>query len=839
MRRIQVLLAVASPLAVAIVLDAAACGVGNQSAPTPDAAVADAASEHIRVPYLGLPTAEAGPRTGVHAEFMSTPVRTDTMQLMFAAGEMQTSGEPFATTFAGRILAYYVPARYSGIPDQYWQPNTTGGLASEPVIDLFGFSTAVESYEYSKYHMNLVANQTGAGVSLINGPLIANLPGATPFEKLQARMVALIAATGADVAQYATLPPPTNNNQNDFGFPGLWPNLDPYRSFDVTLNPTKDAVVTCKPDGGARGYGGVAQYGSQPVPRYECDYNLLHLPDAGGQAEHVIGPGILGYTSWKEALWAIDFTGRLHDSQANPVGAVAPPDLALVGKQGNAVQGAGCPSGCQSIPAANGANACPTGCQPGVFVGSTALEGMWGLTMVDEMDNAGAWLLGSLATSDGATLTGFSSVLAAIQYDEGSPLVWFPTSIGVTEQAANGTGGPSDRYPLVGALTIEDATSRSVDLAALAQGYSLFFGMTDARNAAVGQQAGMQIAFGGGSIFAADDGAPDGENTPHDRALAVMRVAFVDLERMHVDPATGIAVDTATVAGGSVARGAMVTTTSLGHVVVGLRHLLMACNAAVSQYGAPDADQTKDALGILNAVPLHPLGSDPAAPPSFSARVRRVLMDQALFVRDTLTSSDGSVRNGATLANGQFSVATDATTLEAQSAALRVLVEAWFLTHDTTYRDRARLIARTLLTAFWSDPARMFRGQAGGADDVVMTPERFAWLQQALRETHEALWLPGDPLLDRSVLEDRIARANKLYLNGWDDLNGNQKVDKPTECLDARLQLGEQALTDEIGSNQQGFAILTSADYDHDCVPNISHANMASVLAGEVHFHSP
>src|SRR5262249_18351757 len=148
----------------------------------------------------------------------------------------------------------------------------------------------------------------------------------------------------------------------------------------------------------------------------------------------------------------------------------------------------------------------------------------------------------------------------------------------------------------------KDATSSAVDLAALAQGYSLFFGMTDARNAEVGQQIGMQIAFGG-YPFPADDGAPDGEESPHDRALAVMKVAFVDLDRMHVDPASGVVVDTAAVAGagagGAVTRGKKATTVSLGHVVVGLRHLLMACNAAVTQYGAPDGDASKDALGIL------------------------------------------------------------------------------------------------------------------------------------------------------------------------------------------------------------------------------------------------
>jgi hypothetical protein len=155
------------------------------------------------------------------------------------------------------------------------------------------------------------------------------------------------------------------------------------------------------------------------------------------------------------------------------------------------------------------------------------------------------------------------------------------------------------------------------------------------------------------------------------------------------------------------------------------------------------------------------------------------------------------------------------------------------------YQTRARAVARKLLTAFWSDSALMFRATPGGGDDVVMTPERFAWLQQALRETYEAMWVPGDPLLDRGVLENRVARVNKLYLNGWDDLNGDQLVDMPGECLSGRLQMGEQALTGELGTESNGFIGSTGADRDSDCVPNISAALVGSLLAGQVHFHSP
>jgi hypothetical protein len=801
--------------------DSAACQGGGPTASNGDdgggPAPVDAALDHVRVPYDGLPEPEAGPRTAVHAEFVST--RVDTMQLMFAAGEMQTSGEPFVQNFAGRNLSYY--DRYITPVDQYIVPIYLGSSFDETYTDLFGFSGAVESYEYSKMHMNMVANQTGAGVSLANGPLIATRQGATSRDKLRTRMQQLIVAAGTVASGYATLDAGAGNPLNDFGFAGLWPNLAPYRSFDATMAPSSLIAHSCTT---VTGYGGVVFFGNSPVNEYECAYNSLELPNRTSQIEPVIGPGILGFTTWKESLWGVDFTGRLHDSQANPVTAVAPQDMAAIGLAGNVVQGVE-PPACALVPSGVPCT------KPGTYIGSTPLEGMWGLAMLDEIDNAGAWLLSSLATSDGATLSGFGSVLQAIKYDYTSPLLWFPTAIAVTE---DGTAP----YPGVTSLAIQDATSHAVDLAALAQGYSLYFGMTDARNAAIGQQIGLQITFDG-TTFAADDGLPDGEDTPHDRALAVMRVAFVDLDRIHTDPGTGIIVDTATIAGGNVTRGTTVTTTSLGHVVIGLRHLLMGCNASVSQYGAPDPDPSKDTLGILNTVPIHPATPDGGSAPHFSPYVRQVLLAQAQFVRDVLTISTGTVANDATLAGEQWIPDTAPTLLESQGAALRVLVEAWFLTQDTSYRDRARAVARTLLTAFWSEPALMFRSQVGGADDVVMTPERFAWLQQALREIYEGIWVPGDPLLDRGVLEGTIARVNKLYLNGWDDLNGNQTPDLPQECLAARMQMGEQALTGEIGVETNGVPEPSEPDHDRDCVHNIADVKVGSLLASQVHFHAP
>src|SRR5579872_6190115 len=177
----------------------AACGRGVPAQPTDAGAVADAVQDVVRIPYDGPPSPEAGPRTAVQAEFVST--RVDSASLMFAAGEMQTSGEPFVQNFAGRYLSYY--DRYYIPVDQYLVPTTGGSQLWQAYADLFGFSSAVESYEYSKYHVNMLAFETGAGVSLANGPLVGALPGATPRDKLRTRVEQLLFAAGTDVSGYA------------------------------------------------------------------------------------------------------------------------------------------------------------------------------------------------------------------------------------------------------------------------------------------------------------------------------------------------------------------------------------------------------------------------------------------------------------------------------------------------------------------------------------------------------------------------------------------------------------------------------------------------------------
>jgi hypothetical protein len=802
--------------------DAAHEGATHDAAAEPRDAARDVPIDYQVTPYDGSAPDAPPARVPVHAELVSNRVRV--APLLFAAGEMQISGEPFASGFAGRNLGDY---------DRAWLPPNQyilnyGTPYADPIPDLFGFSTAVESYEYSKYYMNMVVEETTAGVSLANGPVVAAEPGATPFEKLQARMADILVSAGTAAAGFATVPAPSDMPSNYLGWPGLWPAFAPFSDFDPAMAVSYHVVSGCAYSGG---------YGSFSIgttsPAYECDYNSTHLTDPIGQVNRVLTPATLGYAAWKEAIWAIDFAGRIHDVAGNQVNTVAPGELPFVGRPGNTVQGTS-----------------PTGAAVGTFIGSSPVEGMWGLTMLTNMDNDAEWLRSALLTSDGLTLTGVSGA-AAMAYDYSTtPLVWFPSSIAVTE---DDTVQP---YPPVTAMTIGDSTSTSEGLAALLLGHAMFFGMTDPRNAGVGQRIGLQATFDG-DPFPSNTGPSTGQATAHDRALGIIRLAFIDLDRMHADPASGILMDTATVAGQSSTPGSAVTTSTLAHVLIGLRQALLSVNGSITQYGAADPDPNVDVSCIFaeEGLPVHPTDSlgDAGPSPSFSERVRGVFTTNAQFFLSTLTRADGSVVNGATLAGGALSPLATPVTLESQTSALRALIEAFLLTGDVAYQTRAQAVARQLIgPAFYSLPARMYRGVEAGSDEVDMTPELFGFLQSSLRETYKSLAVPGDAALDRAVLADRIERVNKLFLNGWDDLNGNGGLsidggDYPSECIvtadggvngvvNGGLQQAEQALTGELGLSLAGVHV---ADRDSDCVPELAHAGHASVMAADVHFHSP
>ncbi len=151
---------------------------------------------------------------------------------------------------------------------------------------------------------------------------------------------------------------------------------------------------------------------------------------------------------------------------------------------------------------------------------------------------------------------------------------------------------------------------------------------------------------------------------------------------------------------------------------------------------------------------------------------------------------------------------------------------------------------------FYDPSARIYGATPAPVTDVDFTPVRFALLQSALRDVYELVISRPGPAHDQlePLFESRVARLNKLVLNGWDDRNQDRVVDWPNECIDVvsglprgGLQMAERTLSGETGSKQDIIGITTNriatSDREHDCVPEVDDAHLPSALAAQVTFH--
>ena len=186
------------------------------------------------------PDAPAAPPIVITATVNST--RFVAREHMLAAAEMQISGEPLAEAM-GRDLGSY--SRIHIPPDLYFDASI---YAAGPWIDLPGFSTGVESYEYSKQPMNNLAFEAGAGTSLGYAPLV-NTDGAQRRRGGRARHRARAALRRrVERARPVRLPgrhvpePPGERADNPLGWPGIWPTAHVFASFDPAITPTSTSA---------------------------------------------------------------------------------------------------------------------------------------------------------------------------------------------------------------------------------------------------------------------------------------------------------------------------------------------------------------------------------------------------------------------------------------------------------------------------------------------------------------------------------------------------------------------------------------------------------------------
>jgi hypothetical protein len=742
-----------------------------------------------------------------------------------ASVEMQISGEPFAEAMGRNLSGYsrdFVCQLDACQASIYHDPELNDGVAGGPNwrVDLPGFSAGVESYEYSKQPMNNIAFESGAGTSLAFGPVLnpsaATGTGALAGLRAWVQRIAVEANTTARSASAEVTP------NNPLGWPGFWPTLQPFTQWDPHIAATNananDAGVLCTissdDDPGASG--------ALDCDEYECDYTMLHLPNRSGQVNMTVGPGATGWAGWKEALWTLNYLQVMHDANETAVNTVPDDQLALVGSAGNSILGNGGPGGSTV---------------PGTFLGSSDIEGFQAANFIQILDNQAEQWLTALATSDGTTLGGFSTIADALNYSDTSPLVWFPGAITVSET------DDASGFPRPASYAIASPDSDLLDLAGMLGAFSSIYALTDKANVQTGG-AQPALAYFDGDPFPVQNQTPTGAATLHDRALAVMRVAIVDMARLHVDPATGLFVDDVALAGGNVARGTSLSTDTDAYTLLSLRTARRALDSLLVLY----SNTKPDMQGVPSPLDSFP----PVQGASFGPRLDALIESLSSVFYDKLTTADGVAYGGWSLAT---SAPTDSgTNLDAHSAAIRGLLVAYLATGQTKYRDRAAAVFARLESAFYDPSARVYRPTPGDTSaTVTFTPRRFGILQGALRDTYELIAvLPGNDAM-ASLVSDRVARLNKLVLNGWDDRDQDETVEWPQECSHlgtgpdgnplglGGLQMGERVLSGESGSvadkpSADAGPRVPATDREHDCVPEISAVGLPSALANSVTF---
>ena len=743
--------------------------------------------------------------TGLTAKVSSR--RFLTADHMLASIEMQISGEPFAELL-GRKLGGY--DRFSTKPDVYVDPAT--GVEMQ---DLIGFSTAVESYEYSKQSMNTLSFEAGAGLSLQFGPLLnpAGAEGDAAYAILGPRLQYFAKASRASGAKigkdFVAVPPPANDLNNAYGWAGFWPVYAEFRSFDPTIKAKAGADQLCSLAGAIdepAPPGTTTQY----VGDYECDSTSLNLADREAQVEKVIELDALGLAAWKQTLWTINYWGSLHDVDQHPIVKVPAANMAQVGIPANTVIGQWPdpldPSGMGLVYG-----------KDGTFFGDVSLEGWQGLVMLEEIDNKSALMLKGLTTTDGLKVTGVATVKDAIDYDYTSPVRWWPGSIAVTEKATGTAAEARKFFPKATSFTIQDKSSRLQDLTAVLGGFGAVFAMTDAANPEVGGSQAFLATFDG-VPFVADNGLADGEDSLHDRSLAILKMALVNLDRLHFDAKHKVLTDTADPVAKT--RGATVSTLHTSYSILGLRTAIRGLNASLTLY----SNDTPDAIGQPIPLDQTKLGGAPFSG-TLGDRVLDLIKAQGDFLADKLLDAGGLAANGWDLATDKADPAP--TTLEAQTSAIRGLLEAYLATSNEHYRQRASEAYDALEKKFWMADVHLYRTTLGESSTMKYTPVAFGATHGALRQ----LWKlvanrPGQEKLAAEVLS-RITSGMKIVVNGWNDANGDGIV-QPTECIGGGLQMAERALTGE-------FSIVTDkGDRDHDCVPDIATAGVPAALAAEL-----
>jgi hypothetical protein len=248
------------------------------------------------------------------------------------------------------------------------------------------------------------------------------------------------------------------------------------------------------------------------------------------------------------------------------------------------------------------------------------------------------------------------------------------------------------------------------------------------------------------------------------------------------------------------------------------------------------SDATPDGRATRSALDTEPLFEGQSVIERLDRRIRA--HGELLFER--LTREDGTVQTHWNFSN-ETHPSVERTRIEHELAATRGLLEAFLATGEVRYRERALRVWQRIEHERWDERLGIYRTGTSrdDRDDLRWSAMQWAHYTSAAREVFKLIGSrPGEERLGRQLLA-RWTRSSKLILNGWNDMNRDDRVQWPSECVFVRdglvrggLQMAERALTGELGAEGE----QPTADRDHDCVPEIDDAALPAALAHSVRF---
>ena len=596
----------------------------------------------------------------------SGPTRRSTSPNHFLASiEMQISGEPFAQLL-GRNLAGY--DRFSATTDLYIDPAT--GRADRRSAQLLDRRRVVRVLQAAdEQHLVRVGRRAVAAVRPRAQPAAARpatRPSRSCVDRVQhvRRRRRTPAARRAPTGSSRRRPPTTRSTSTAGPASG---RCSPSSSRSTRHRARRRAATAAAAVAGGYAGGAPARRSwattSAATTRSTCRTATARSTRCSSPRRSASPRGSRGCGS--------STTGsRCTTRPATRITQVADADLPQVGQPGNNVVG--------KYPDPND----PTGQAlvdgiAGVYLGDIALEGFQGLTMIDEMDNKAALLLEQLLTSDGETLGGFASTKdgARLRLHLAAALV-----AGADRGDRDARSGAAAGQ-LVALLPAADRASRSPTAPAscAASPRSPAASPSSSRSPTSttptsAAQARARATFDG-DPFPADNQLARRRGVARTIARsAVIKVALVDIDRLHFDAAHQVLVDR------RASRGAVVSAApSSPPSTPPTPSSACARRCARSRRrwrSTPTTRPTRTAAPT--ALDGAKLGGAPAPLP----RAHRCSSSRAEadFLADKLIDADGAVANSYDSPPATRDLTP--TRIESEAAAIRGLLDAYLATSE-------------------------------------------------------------------------------------------------------------------------------------------------------------